>query len=255
MEKLLEGKVALVTGGASGIGRAVALRFAAEGAHVVVADLQREPREGGRTTDELVVEAGTQARFVACDVTKAADREAAVAASDELGGVDILLNNAGIFRGGDFLEVTEADYDRMMDVNAKAVYFVAQAAARRMVEKGGGTIINLSSVAGLQGTATFALYCMSKGAVRLLTYALADELGPRGIRVNALHPGVVETTMTTVDVPLVQGDRGQALLRANPLGRNAQPDDIADGAVYLASDLARYVNGSSLKIDGGMLRF
>ena len=150
--------------------------------------------------------------------------------------------------------MTEAEYDTMMDINVKAVYFVAQAAARRMAARGHGVIINLSSVAGLQGTGNVALYCATKGAVRLLTYSIAQELGPRGIRVNALHPGFVETTMTTVDVPVVGTEYGDQLIAENPLGRAAQPADIANGALFLASDLSSYVNGASLSIDGGMLR-
>lgn len=254
MGTLLEGKVAVVTGGSSGIGRATSLLFAAEGADVVVADLQREPREGGEPTDDLVRAAGRQSRYVRCDVTSQADVETAMAAADELGGVDVLLNNAGIFFGGDFLETTEADYDRMMDVNVKSVFFVAQAAARRMVAKGGGSIINLSSIAGLQGMAPFTTYCMAKGAVRLMTYALAQELGPRNVRVNALHPGVIGTTMTMKDVPVVGHELGEVLLQSIPMGRHGKPEDVARAALYLASDLSGYVSGDSLRVDGGMMR-
>jgi NAD(P)-dependent dehydrogenase (short-subunit alcohol dehydrogenase family) len=251
---LLEGKVAVVTGGSSGIGRAISLRFAEEGAHVVVADTRNEPREGGEPTDVLIAAAGGEARFVACDVTKAADIEAAMSAADVLGGIDVLVNNAGVFTAHDVLAVTEADYDRVMDVNVKAVFFAAQAAAKRMAARGGGSIVNLSSVAGLQGTGGFVVYCASKGAVRFLNHALAQELGPRGIRVNALHPGAIETSMLITDVPIVGTEAGEALLRSIPLGRNGQPADVADAAVFLASDLARYVTGASLSVDGGLLR-
>jgi NAD(P)-dependent dehydrogenase (short-subunit alcohol dehydrogenase family) len=254
VEKLLDGQVAVITGGASGIGRAIALRFAREGAHIVVADVQREPREGGEPTDRLVERDDVQARFVHCDVTRSADVEAALAAADELGGIDILVNNAGIFRQQDVLEVTEAEYDLMMEINVKSVFFASQAAAKRMATRGGGSIVNLCSVAGEQGSASIVLYCASKGAVRLLTYGLAQELAPLGIRVNALHPGIVETTMTTLDVPVVGTEAGASYIRAVPLGRNAQPADVAEAALYFASSLSSYVTGASLRIDGGLLR-
>ncbi len=252
--KLLEGKVALVTGGSSGIGRAISLRYAAEGAHVVVADLQRDPRDGGEPTDALVARHGVEGRFVRCEVTSRADVEAAVAATDQLGGLDVLVACAGIFRRGSVFDVTEADYELMMDINVKGVFFSAQAAASRIRERGGGCIITLSSVAGMQGSAGSVTYCASKGAVRLMTYALAQELGEYGIRVNAIHPGLVQTTMTTVDVPVIGTEREEAVIASLPLGRVAQPDDVAGIAVFLASDLGGYVSGASVRVDGGMLR-
>ncbi|WP_327054212.1 SDR family oxidoreductase [Halomicrococcus gelatinilyticus] len=253
MAELLEDTVAVVTGAASGIGRAIALTFAEEGADVVVADLREEPREDGEPTHELVErETDREARFVECDVSNTDDLESAVAAADELGGVDVMVNNAGIFRSHEFLDVTEAQYDQLMDVNVKGSFFGAQAAAKRMVEDDGGVIINMSSVAGLSGSATFATYCASKGAVRLLTYALADELGPEGVRVNAIHPGLVETAMTTDDVPILGTETEEGYRQTIPSRRFADPEDVADAALYLASDMADYVNGESLVVDGGM---
>jgi len=253
MADLLEGKVAVVTGGASGIGRTIALTYAEEGADVVVADLQAEPREDGDPTHELVErETDREARFVECDVSNTDDLERAVAVADDLGGVDVMVNNAGIFRSHEFLDVTEEQYDQLMDVNVKGVFFGAQSAAKRMVESDGGVIINMSSVAGLSGSATFATYCTSKGAIRLLTYALADELGPEGVRVNAIHPGLVETAMTTDDVPILGTETGEGYRQTIPSRRFADPEDIADAALYLASDMADYVNGESLVVDGGM---
>ena len=250
---LLTDSTAVVTGGASGNGRAIALAFAEHGADVVIADLQREPRTGGEPTDERVrTETDTRATFVECDVTNVDDLEAAVEAAEEFGGVTVMVNNAGIFHGEEFLEVDEDAFDRMMDINVKGVYFGAQAAAKRMVEAGGGRIINISSVAGLKGSGEFITYCGTKGAVRLLTYAMAAKLGPDGVRVNAIHPGLIETTMTTEDYPIMGTDAEEDFLQSIPSQRAGQPEDVADTALYLASDLSDYVNGESLIVDGGM---
>lgn len=253
MDPLLADEAAVVTGGSSGIGRAIARRFAAEGADVVVADVQESPREGDGPTHELIAEE-TDARttFVECDVSNPAALEEAVEAADEFGGVTAMVNNAGIFHGEEFLEAEEAEFDRMMDVNVKGVYFGAQAAAKRMVEADGGSIVNLSSVAGLQGSAEFVTYCGTKGAVRLLTYAMAAKLGPEGVRVNTIHPGLIETSMTTDDYAIIGTEAEEGFLDAIPARRAGQPEDIADAAVYLASDLSSYVTGESLAVDGGM---
>jgi NAD(P)-dependent dehydrogenase (short-subunit alcohol dehydrogenase family) len=246
----LQGRVALITGTSSGLGRAIALRFAEEGATLVLADRAPAPREGGETTASLLEAAGARFEYVEGDVTAAADRERFVAAAEALGGLDVLVNNPGVLTRQDFLEETEAEYDRLMEINVKAVFFMAQAAARAMVARGRGVIVNLSSVAGLTGSPLATTYCTSKGAVRLMSYSMAASLGPRGIRVVAIHPGLADTVMGRADV-----DSDLAAARAgNPLGRIARPDDIADGALYLASDRAAFVNGTSLVIDGGNLR-
>lgn len=247
---LLHGSVAVVTGGASGIGRAIGERLAAAGARaVVVADRRTEPREGGRPTVDLVRAAGAEAVFIETDVTDPSQADAAVAAADAYGGVDVLVTAAGVARRGPALEVTAADYDAVMDVNAKGTFFTAQAAGRRMVERGGGSIVLVSSTGGIKGGSDIAVYSMSKGAVRLLAYALAAELGPAGVRVNALHPGLTETEMTRTDLARI--DTGSVSQSRIPLGRAAQPGDIADAAVYLASPMASFVHGSSLVVDGG----
>jgi NAD(P)-dependent dehydrogenase (short-subunit alcohol dehydrogenase family) len=195
---------------------------------------------------------------VSCNVTKPAEVEAAVAAADAFGGVDVMVNNAGIAMApgssGDLLTATEAQFDLMMAVNVKGVYFGCQAAAKRMLPKGGGSIIIMSSVSGIQGDGGDAIYNTTKGAVRLMTYGLAASLGPKGIRVNAIHPGVIETAMTTQDVPLVGGPMEAAFLPLIPMGRFGLPKEIGDAAVYLASDMASCVNGASLVVDGGWKR-
>lgn len=250
---MLTNDTAVVTGAASGNGRAIAQRFAEHGADVVIADIQEEPRQGGQPTHELVSdEHDISAKFVETDVTDTDDLDAAVEAAEEFGGIDHMVNNAGIFRAEEFLEVTEEEYQFLMDINTRGVFFGAQAAARRLVENGGGTIINISSVAGLEGSADHVTYTASKGAVRLLTYSLAAKLGPEGIRTNAIHPGLIETSMTTEDVPIFGTEAEEQFVQTVPQRRGGTPDDVADAALYLASDLSGYVNGESLVVDGGM---
>ena len=251
---LLENNVAVVTGGSSGLGRSICETFAREGAAVVNADIQKEPREGGTPTHELLEsEYDVDAAFVDCDVTNKFDHEAAAEAAEELGGVDIWVNNAGVFRAEEFTEVSEDEFDWLMDINVKGTFFGAQVAVEHMLDnEDGGSIINLSSVAGLEGSDNFVTYNTSKGAVRLMTYAIADKHGSDGIRVNAIHPGIIETEMVTEDVPIVGAESEEAFLQQVPLQRFGQPEDIGNAALYLASDLSAYVSGESLVVDGGM---
>lgn len=244
-----------MTGASSGIGRAIATRFAEHGADVVVADVQSEPRGGGRPTHELIGEETTaDATFVECDVTELADLEATMDAADGFGGVEIMVNNAGVYRLKEFLTVTEDDFDWMTGVNQKGVFFGAQAAAERMIGAGtGGCIVNMSSIAGIQGFPTSSLYCMTKGGVRLLTYSLAAELGSEGIRVNAIHPGTIRTSMTTEDEPHLEGEAEAEARDDIALREIGEPGDVADAALYLASDLGGYVTGESITVDGGMV--
>lgn len=251
---LLAGKEAVVTGGASGNGREIALTFAACGADVVVADIRESPREGGKpTADEIEQSTDSRACHVDCDVTDLGDLERAVDAAEEFGGIDVMVNNAGIVEPEDFLETTEDEYYRFTDINVKGPFFGSQFAAERMVGAGGGSIINVSSISGFLGSQTSVTYSLTKGAVRLLTYALAAELGPHGIRVNAIHPGLVETEMTAGDAGIDFDDEAQvdALTSDIPLRRVAQPEDVANAALYLASDLASHVTAESLLVDGG----
>lgn len=245
----LDGRCAVVTGAASGIGREIASTFADEGAAVVVTDIRTDPREGGLPTHEVIEEDGGEAVFVECDV-RDGDRASMFDAADDFGGVDVLVNNAGVLIRKPFTAFTEADYDRIMDVNVKGPFFLAQRAAERMQANGGGSIINLSSVSGLLGSAETAAYCASKGAIKLLTYALADELGPE-IRVNAIHPGAVETMQAKQDSRVIGSPESAARLEKIPAGRFGRPEDVAGMAVYLASDRASYVTGASMVVDGG----
>lgn len=250
---LLDDKTAVITGASSGNGRNIARTFAEEGADIVVADIRDEPREGGTPTHELVPEeTDASASYVECDVTNRDDLIDAMDEAEEFGGVDVMVNNAGIFRSEDFLDVSEDEFDQLFEINVKGTFFGSQIAGERMTENGGGSIINLSSAAGLEGAGDFVTYCTSKGAVRLLTYSVADALGPAGVRTNAIHPGIIETSMTTEDVPIIGTDEGDQYMQMIPSRRWGEPDDVADAALFLASDLADYVNGESLVVDGGL---
>jgi len=253
MADLLVDKTAVVTGGASGNGRAIALRYAEEGADVVVADIQAEPREGGAPTHEKIEETTEQrSTYVTCDVSDADQVREAVAASDEFGSLDVMVNNAGIMIKESFLDMSEEEYDQLTDINVKGVFFGSQAAANHMKDDGGGAIINMSSAAGLQGSASYPVYSSNKGAVRLLSYSLAGTLSDHDIRVNSVHPGIIETAMTTEDIGSVGTGREEELLKGIPSDRIGTPHDVADACVYLGSDLSDYINGESLVVDGGM---
>jgi len=250
MTGLLADKAAVVTGASSGIGRAISVRFAEEGADVVVADIEETPREDEPPTHEAIRDTtDADAKFVECDVTEPEDLTDAVAAAEAFGGIDVMVNNAGIVNVEDVLEVTESAYDAVMDVNARGTFFGAQRAARAMDD--GGAIINMSSIAGLEGTGDYVTYSASKGAVRLMTYSLADALGHLDIRVNAIHPGPTDTELMREDLGAGESEENPFLANV-PRGRVGTPEDIGDAAVYLASDLADFVTGASLVVDGGM---
>ncbi|WP_424000803.1 SDR family oxidoreductase [Haloarcula salina] len=252
---LLDGKTAVVTGGSSGIGRGIAHGFADHGAEaVVVADVREDPKEDGVPTHELIEdETDAEAVFVECDVTNRADLIEAVEAADAAGGLDVMVNNAGVWHAEDFFDVTEADYQRTMDINLKGAYFGSQVAADRMVDHGtGGTIINTSSIAGLFGNGDWPTYSASKGGLTTLTYSLAHRLGEHDIRVNAIHPGGIETMIGGEPTdPEAAAEQAEQFTQMVPLGRYGQPDDVAGAATFLASDLAGYVTGESLVVDGG----
>lgn len=252
---LLEDQTAVVTGAASGNGRAIAELFAEHGASVVVADVREDPREGGDPTHVTIEDGGGDAVFVECDVTEYEDCVAAVDAAEQFGGVDIMVNNAGIV--GPQVPLVELDMDEyrtLMEVNLDGVFHGSKAAALAMLEAGdGGSIVNMSSVAGIAGYGGITPYSAAKGGVRLFSYALAGELGPDGIRVNVVHPGVIETAMTTEDSPIVGTEEGEQLKATLPLRRFGTPEDVAGVCLFLASDLSSYVTAESIIVDGGQL--
>jgi len=247
----LDGKVAIVTGGARGIGLAVAKRYVAEGARVVVADVDAAAGEAAARA------LGEACRFKAADVGDAREAQGLIAfACDAFGALDILVNNAGIVHGADFLDLKEADFDRVLRTNLKGAFLTGQAAARRMVEqvKAGrppGAIVNMSSVNAVLAIPNQVPYCVSKGGIAQLTKVMALSLAPYGIRVNAIGPGSIMTDI----LKSVATDREakRRLLARTPLGRIGEPDEIAAIAVFLASDDAGYVTGQTVYADGGRL--
>ncbi len=251
--KSLAGKVALITGGASGIGRATALLFAREGASVVVADLNAEA--GDRLAKGITADGG-RVLFAPTDVTKADDCERVVQrALEQFGTVDVLFNNAGIIRRASVIELTEEDWDCVINVNLKSIFLLSKQVIPLMVEAGGGSIINMSSGWGLAGGPRAAAYCASKGAVVLLTKALAVDHGRQNIRVNCLCPGDTDTGMLRNEAQQLgePADRFLADSAKRPLGRVGKPEEIAKAALYLASDASSFVTGTALVVDGGGL--
>jgi len=248
----LENKVAIVTGGAHGIGLAIAKRYVAEGAKVTIADV--DAKAGEAAAGAL---GHAKCRFVAADVGDAHAAENVVAETCRaFGGLDVLVNNAGIIHAADFLDLKEADFDRVLRVNLKGAFLVGQAAARRMVAqiKEGrppGTIINMSSINAVVAIPNHAPYCVSKGGLDQLTKVMALSLAPYGIRVNAIGPGSIMTDI----LKAVATDREakRRLLARTPLGRIGDPDEIAAVAVFLASEDASYVTGQTIYADGGRL--
>ena len=250
----LEGKVALITGAGSGIGRATAVRFAAEGARIVASDISEA---SASETAALIGDAGGAATAVSGDVASGADAKAMVrAAIDAYGRLDVLLNSAGVSGRIDLGEgATHEDvWDKVMDVNMKGTYLVSWHAAPEMKAAGGGSIINIGSIMSLVGYPVgmsngFSPYNPSKGAVLQFTRNLAVDLAPQGIRVNCICPGYVETNMTRIltDVP----ESYEFLKQRHPIGRLGQPEDIANAALFLASDESAFVTGTPLIVDGG----
>lgn len=241
----LKGRVGLITGAAQGIGAACARRFAREGMKLVLADIN--PTLGQSLADEL------GAQFVQCDVGDATQVRAlldsAVAAFER---VDVLVNNAGVFRSASFLDVTEEDFDAVLRVNLKGAFLVGQAAARVMARQGSGSIVNMGSVNGMVAIPDLASYNVSKGGIHQLTRAMALALADHGIRVNAVAPGTIATELATKAV-LGSDAARQRILGRTPMKRLGHPDEVADVVAWLASDAASYITGEIVVADGGRM--
>lgn len=249
----LEGRVALITGGNSGIGRATALLFAQEGARVAIA---ARDKDRGQETVEAIAAMGGQAIFIPCDVRLASDCQQAVRKTVEaFGGLDILFNNAGlIYRGKTVLETSEEEWDGTMDTNVRGAFLMSKYAIPEMIKAGGGVIINNASYFGLVGGQGVAAYCAAKGALVLLTKAMALDHAHQHIRVNCLCPGSVDTPMLRREMEEMGGEAvvRSAFEAKHPLGRICTPEEVARAALYLASDDAAFVTGAALVIDGGL---
>jgi glucose 1-dehydrogenase len=252
MSGRLAGKVAIVTGSSSGIGQAIAIRFASEGAAVVINYSSRP--EGADQTRSKIEAAGGKAIIVRADVSKLTDTQHLLDQTyQQLGRCDILVNNAGIEKKADFWDVTEADYDAVLDVNLKGAFFLTQAFVRRLRDaKQPGRIVNISSVHEDMVFPSFSTYCASKGGMRMLMRNLAVELGPLGITVNNIAPGAIATPINTN--MMANQQQLDALLANIPLGRMGTSEEVAALALFLASDDGAYTTGSTYTIDGGLMR-
>ncbi len=243
----LEGKVAFISGGARGMGAVEAQTFAREGAKVAIGDVL----EDGSSVAQEISDAGGDCLFLHLDVTSEAEWQAAIEKTvAEYGRLDILVNNAGVSQWGLVHETTEADWDHVMDINAKGVFLGTKVAIPAMIDSGGGSIINISSQLGIVGTEmSSAQYQSSKGAVRLLTKLTAMQYAEYDIRCNSVHPGPVNTPMTQAR----RGDPGnyERMISRIPMGRYGEPEEIANGVLYLASDESGWMTGSELVLDGG----
>jgi NAD(P)-dependent dehydrogenase (short-subunit alcohol dehydrogenase family) len=244
----LKGKVALISGGARGQGAAEARLFAGEGAKVVIGDVRDDLLK--QTADAINAKAANAARAVRLDVTRAADWRAAVDLCDrEFGGLDILVNNAGIANMKGLEQTSEEEWDAVVNVNQKGVWLGMKSAIPAMRKRGGGSIINISSIFGLIGSGGSTAYHGSKGAVRLLTKAAAVQYAPEKIRVNSIHPGLIYTPM--VEEALTTQADLDPIIKLTPMGRGAKPEEVGMCVLFLASDESSYVTGAELVVDGG----
>jgi NAD(P)-dependent dehydrogenase (short-subunit alcohol dehydrogenase family) len=248
----LGGRVAVITGASQGIGAACARRLVAEGAVVALWDVADD---AGRALAAELCAADGRAVYQHCDVARKADVDAALAATlQAFGRVDALVNNAGIFRAADFLEITEADWDAVLDVNLKGAFLVGQAVARQMLAQPepGGAIVNMSSVNGTLAIPTIASYNASKGGINQLTRVMALALADRGVRVNAVAPGTIATELAKNAV-LTSDEARTRILSRTPMRRLGEPPEIADVVAFLLSDAASYVTGEIVTVDGGRM--
>ena len=244
---LLEGKTALITGAARGIGKAIALKFASEGANIAFTDLVID--ENGKQTEEEITALGVKAKGYASNAADFSETEQVVGkVKEDFGSIDILVNNAGITKDGLMLRMTEAQWDAVINVNLKSAFNFIHACVPIMMRQRGGSIINMSSVVGVHGNAGQCNYSASKAGLIALAKSIAQEMGAKGIRANAIAPGFIETAMTAALPDSVR----EEWVKKIPLRRGGTVDDIANTAVYLASDLSSYVTGQVIQVDGGM---
>jgi NAD(P)-dependent dehydrogenase (short-subunit alcohol dehydrogenase family) len=251
-------EVAIVTGGSSGIGRAVVLAFAEAGATVITADIQAEPRGSHHTTPthEAASDLPGTVEFRETDVTSPGDVRDLVTHAREYGGIDVMVNNAGVLSPQSILDVTVDDYDRVMDVNVRGVLFGCKHAAADMLDRGEpGAIVNTASINSTLAMPNQAGYCASKGAVKMTTYAAALDLADTGIRVNAVAPGVTETEIARPVEEVQESASEGGYPKDIPMERSGKPAEIASAALYLASDAASYVTGELVHVDGGWHTF
>ena len=244
---LLTGKTALITGAARGIGKAIALKFAAEGADIAFTDLVID--DNGLATQAEIAAFGVRAKGYASNAADFAQTEEVVqAVKAEFGSIDILVNNAGITKDGLMLRMSEAQWDAVIGVNLKSAFNFIHACVPVMMRQKQGSIINMSSVVGVHGNAGQANYAASKAGLIALAKSIGQEMGPKGIRANAIAPGFIDTAMTQALPEPIR----QEWIKKIPLRRGGTVDDIANTALYLASDLSAYVNGQVIQVDGGM---
>ena len=247
MTKPLENKIALVTGAARGIGQAIALQLAADGADLALCDVKAEWLED---TAAKVKALGRRAESYAMDVANgAAVGEAVAKVLADFGRIDVLVNNAGITRDTLLMRMSEEDWDAVLDINLKGAFLVTKAVVKPMMKQRSGAIVNIASVVGIMGNAGQANYTASKAGLIALTKTTAKELGSRNVRVNAVAPGFIRTAMTDKLAEPVK----EAMLKMVPLGRLGEPEDVAKAVAFLASDAAAYVNGQTLAVCGGMV--
>lgn len=246
----LEGRVAIVTGAAQGIGAACAERLAGDGAAVALWDV--DDARGAELAKRLVA-SGARAQYMHCNVARKAEVDAALAETiAAFGRVDALVNNAGIFKAADFLEISEADWDAVIDVNLKGAFLVGQAVARVMAKDSGGAIVNMSSVNGVLAIPSIASYNVSKGGINQLTRVMALALADKGIRVNAVAPGTIATELAKNAV-LGSEEAKQRIMSRTPMKRLGEPAEIADVCAFLVSSAASYMTGEIVYVDGGRL--